>query len=966
MLAMAFARDELMADTFFSLKTEWDVQTVVWPYISTPSSLRHGALTLRRPDRLLKPRGDTTNPRLFRVYVVTSPINMQELEEAERYAVAALFTLALHSTAASAERYARDDWGEDDELYRHSEHGDGTTKAFVRRALTRIDIHDEYWGRDLAARGGFLDAVYWQLGLPTFKWQGLKALPGVAAQSTTPEIFRSTVRSLISVLDGDLAAALPAIPVIERRGTKEDVWKDIVGADEWSDDDVFDITTVHELGGGVKKNTRDKAAIEGNGSEARVDPLPTQLSEEMKKLELLAGQELHEDSRQAEYETLLHAVEEFEKSPLGSPIVRSDTGKAVEAVAEAEREANGLQEERRDSRDQTAAPTTTTATPPPPTAQRRAQQVNFNHQEIPTSAIAIAGIWELLQCTIGASFAASEAAADISAYDKERLPASVTSRNNSLKRQGQALPPCVRWYDARARVALKLVCRWLYVDEGRLTTLEVLLGNDRAPATSRPGRSQAVSDRYRYWKVGAAAVGGGALFAVTGGLAAPAIAAGVGSILGIVPGAAGAAAASAAGFLSTQAGVAALTTTMATAGAATTGSKMAYRTADVKDFGFYRLGEADASYERTESRGDLHKAPSASSSRSTSPVKHHVTESEGHITAAPSPSPSPSPQTATSNSVSGTQTSASTWKSWFGASTNADEETARVAERRKREEDKFSALSPIPSLDKPKIEGINLSTVIAISGWITSNDDYVRPWARSIVAPASDRYALVWCKSEMSNLTSALAGLIAKGVTGQAARYGFQHLLAGASGLVAALGPTVILGAAAGLIIDNAWTTAGERSEKAGKLLAHILLQGGTGGRPVTLVAHSMGAKVVMACMEELVNQLVDPNTSVGSIRGLVQDVLIMGTPVTPDPELFSSARSIVSGRFINCYSTRDWLLGVLFWEGISKPAAGLSPIDVAGIENVNCSDIVSGHAEYVDKLDEILEVTGMSARTVR
>ena len=44
---------------------------------------------------------------------------MQELEEAERYAAAALFTPALHSTAASAERYARDDWGEDDELYRH-------------------------------------------------------------------------------------------------------------------------------------------------------------------------------------------------------------------------------------------------------------------------------------------------------------------------------------------------------------------------------------------------------------------------------------------------------------------------------------------------------------------------------------------------------------------------------------------------------------------------------------------------------------------------------------------------------------------------------------------------------------------------------------------------------------------------------------------------------------------------------
>ena len=166
--------------------------------------------------------------------------------------------------------------------------------------MTRIDVYDEYWGRDLAAPGGFLDAVYWQLGLPSFKWQGLKALPGVAGQATTPEIFRSTVRSLISVLDSELAASLPAIPVIERRGTKEDVWKDIIGSEDSSDDDVFDITTVHELGGGVKKNTRrveeqeDATALE----EAPLDRLPTQLSEEMKKLELLAAQELHEDSRQ--------------------------------------------------------------------------------------------------------------------------------------------------------------------------------------------------------------------------------------------------------------------------------------------------------------------------------------------------------------------------------------------------------------------------------------------------------------------------------------------------------------------------------------------------------------------------------------------------------------------------------------------------------------------------------------------
>ena len=39
---------------------------------------------------------------------------------------------------------------------------------------------------------------------------------------------------------------------------------------------------------------------------------------------------------------------------------------------------------------------------------------------------------------------------------------------------------------------------------------------------------------------------------------------------------------------------------------------------------------------------------------------------------------------------------------------------------------------------------------------------------------------------------------------------------------------------------------------QAGRLLAHVLLQGGHGDRPVTLVGHSMGARVIFHCLLEL------------------------------------------------------------------------------------------------------------------
>ena len=39
---------------------------------------------------------------------------------------------------------------------------------------------------------------------------------------------------------------------------------------------------------------------------------------------------------------------------------------------------------------------------------------------------------------------------------------------------------------------------------------------------------------------------------------------------------------------------------------------------------------------------------------------------------------------------------------------------------------------------------------------------------------------------------------------------------------------------------------------QAGRLLAHVLMRGGHGDRPVTLVGHSMGARVIFHCLLEL------------------------------------------------------------------------------------------------------------------
>lgn len=47
--------------------------------------------------------------------------------------------------------------------------------------------------------------------------------------------------------------------------------------------------------------------------------------------------------------------------------------------------------------------------------------------------------------------------------------------------------------------------------------------------------------------------------------------------------------------------------------------------------------------------------------------------------------------------------------------------------------------------------------------------------------------------------------------------------------------------------------------------------------------------------------------------------------------------------------------------QGTFRPASGLGPIPVAGIENVDLTDIVNGHGDYVKNIDGILARLGLA-----
>ena len=47
---------------------------------------------------------------------------------------------------------------------------------------------------------------------------------------------------------------------------------------------------------------------------------------------------------------------------------------------------------------------------------------------------------------------------------------------------------------------------------------------------------------------------------------------------------------------------------------------------------------------------------------------------------------------------------------------------------------------------------------------------------------------------------------------------------------------------------------------------------------------------------------------------------------------------------------------------GFIKAAAGIMPVECPGIENVNLSKLVDGHFDYVEQIDEIMQIIDIHA----
>lgn len=176
------------------------------------------------------------------------------------------------------------------------------------------------------------------------------------------------------------------------------------------------------------------------------------------------------------------------------------------------------------------------------------------------------------------------------------------------------------------------------------------------------------------------------------------------------------------------------------------------------------------------------------------------------------------------------------------------------------------------------------------------------PWT---VIPAYAPWSEVDALFFDSKLMIALGHALTSFLTASAASTGIQTVLLTTivSGLVSALTWPIALMQCA-YIVDNPWSLVMDRAKQAGVVLAKEVIKNHVHGhRPLTLVGYSMGARVIYFCCLELAHM---------ELFGLVDSIYMIGTPISVDVEKYMAIRSVVSGRIVNAYSKRDWLLGFM------------------------------------------------------
>ncbi|WVQ85872.1 hypothetical protein IAT38_008040 [Cryptococcus sp. DSM 104549] len=173
------------------------------------------------------------------------------------------------------------------------------------------------------------------------------------------------------------------------------------------------------------------------------------------------------------------------------------------------------------------------------------------------------------------------------------------------------------------------------------------------------------------------------------------------------------------------------------------------------------------------------------------------------------------------------------------------------------------------------------------------------------------------------------------------------------------------------MTLDNTWMHAQDRAKKAGRLLGEVIEKRVQGERPVILIGSSVGALTVQHALLYLAS-LPPPPPGKGPVPAYVESAFMISLPAAPSQDEWAKCRSVVGRRLVNAWSDADLVLAgvVRLHEVVSRAAvmssgirvAGLGPVEQPGVEDVDVSPVLRGHMELQAKMPEILRVIDVDA----
>ncbi|OLN92263.1 putative membrane protein C6F6.13c 1 [Colletotrichum chlorophyti] len=239
-----------------------------------------------------------------------------------------------------------------------------------------------------------------------------------------------------------------------------------------------------------------------------------------------------------------------------------------------------------------------------------------------------------------------------------------------------------------------------------------------------------------------------------------------------------------------------------------------------------------------------------------------------------------------------------------------------------------------------------LRVVLALSGWLTQKEDVINPWR--CIGHQGEVYAVRWEVANLMNMGNSLETVIKSTAWGVAKKEIITRTIF--SSLMSAMWPIGLLKVSK--VIDNPWSVGMVRAEKVGMILAEAISRKVQGDRPVSLIGYSLAARAIYTCLMVLAERRQ---------FGLIESVVMIGTPAPSESRVWLALKSVVSGRLVNVYSENDYILGFLYrTSNLQFGVAGLQKIQGAeGVENYDVSRMVSGHLRYQYMIGTILKNIG-------